>query len=189
MNNMQWYNEPAQWSADGATLHIMTDAKTDYWRKTHYGFIRDNGHFYYQAVQGDFVAQVRLTGHYRDLYDQGGLMVRVDEMTWIKCGIEYVHGVQHASAVVTRDYSDWSVTALSQNPQSIWLRIVGELPAVEVHYSLDGEQFTMLRLAYLAEAEQVQVGVMACSPDGKGFDITFEDFSIQPHEKAAKGHG
>jgi regulation of enolase protein 1 (concanavalin A-like superfamily) len=180
MQNMQWYNEPAQWSDDGGTISITTDAKTDYWRKTHYGFIRDNGHFYYQAVTGNFLAQVKLIGQYRDLYDQGGLMVRVDETTWIKCGIEYVEGVQQASAVVTRDFSDWSVSPLSQNPSSIWLRVKGELPAVEVSYSLDGHNFTLLRLAYLAEVAQVQVGVMACSPDGTGFDITFGEFSIQP---------
>lgn len=180
MDNMQWYNEPAQWSADDTAIHITTDAKTDYWRKTHYGFIRDNGHFYYQDVRGNFVAQVKLTGQYRDLYDQGGLMVRVDETTWMKCGIEYVEGVQHASAVVTRDFSDWSVSPLNENPPSIWLRIKGELPAVEVSYSLDDQNYRLLRLAYLAEVDQVQVGVMACSPDGSGFDITFEAFSIQP---------
>lgn len=181
LTNMRWLNEPAHWTADETGIQITTDAKTDFWRKTHYGFIRDNGHFYYQDVHGKFIAQVKMTGQYRDLYDQGGLMVRVDETTWIKCGIEYVHEVQQASAVVTREFSDWSVTALDQNPPSIWLRVVGDLPTVEVWYSLDGETYHMLRMAYLAEAEQVQVGVMACSPDGTGFDIRFEDFAISPH--------
>ena len=49
---------------------------TDFWRKTHYGFIRDNGHFGYVAVQGDFSAEVKVMGGYRDLYDQAGLMLR-----------------------------------------------------------------------------------------------------------------
>ncbi|WP_088894563.1 DUF1349 domain-containing protein [Leptolyngbya ohadii] len=25
-------------------LHLTTDAQTDFWRRTHYRFIRDNGH-------------------------------------------------------------------------------------------------------------------------------------------------
>ena len=33
-------------------------------------------------------------------------MVRLDEANWLKCGIEFVEGVQQVSAVVTRDYSD-----------------------------------------------------------------------------------
>jgi regulation of enolase protein 1 (concanavalin A-like superfamily) len=175
---MQWYNEPPQWNAQGGTIQITTAPKTDYWRKTHYGFIRDNGHFYYQEVSGDFVAQVKFSGQYRDLYDQAGLMLRLDETTWIKCGIEYVHGVQQASAVVTREFSDWSVTPLPQNPAAVWLRVTAKLPAVEVHYSVDGETYHLLRMGYLTEAQPIQVGIMCCSPDGDGFSVTFEDLSI-----------
>ena len=51
-------------------------------------------------------------------------MVRLDEENWLKCGIELVEGVQQVSAVVTRDYSDWSIVPMPSNPTSIWLRIV-----------------------------------------------------------------
>jgi uncharacterized protein len=176
---MQWYNEPSQWSVQGETIRVKTDAKTDYWRKTHYGFIRDNGHFYYQDVTGDFTAEVKFTGQYRDLYDQAGLMLRLDETIWMKCGVEYVNGVQQASAVVTREFSDWAVAPLNQNPPAIWLRVVAKLPAVEVFYSLDGEAYTLLRMAYLTETTPLQVGVMCCSPDGNGFEVTFEGFSVK----------
>src|SRR4051794_7783549 len=117
---MQWYNEAPSWKTEGDTTEITSAPKSDYWRKTHYGFIRDNGHFYYQTISGNFTASVKLTGQYRDLYDHAGLMIRLDEMTWMKCGIEFVHGVQQASVVVTRDFSDWSVTELPQNPASTW---------------------------------------------------------------------
>src|SRR5262245_7888603 len=103
---MQWYNEPPHWLVDDETIVVRSARKTDFWRKTHYGFIRDSGHFYYQEVQGDFKAEVKVLGEYAALYDQAGLMVRLDEANWVKCGIEFVEGVQHASVVVTRDYSD-----------------------------------------------------------------------------------
>ena len=106
-------------------------------------------------------------------------MVRVDEETWIKCGIELVDGVQHASAVVTRDYSDWSVVPLPQNPPQIWLRVVRQGSAIEVFYALDGAHYTMIRTAYLSEAERAQVGLMCAAPEGDGFTVTFEDFTIQ----------
>ena len=41
-----WLNAPENWSADGAQLRVTTDANTDFWRKTSYGFIRDSGHFF-----------------------------------------------------------------------------------------------------------------------------------------------
>ena len=176
---LQWSHEPQNWSASGDTVTITSDPKTDYWRKTHYGFIRDNGHFYHRQVDGDFVADVTFRGEYVDQYDQAGLMVRVDEATWIKCGIEFVDGVQHISAVVTRDYSDWSVTPLPQNPPQTWLRVVRQGSTIEVFYALDGANYAMIRTAFLSEASSARVGLMCASPDGDGFTVTFEDFAIQ----------
>ena len=176
---MNWYNEPPAWSLSGQTIHITTGPKTDFWRKTHYGFIRDNGHFYYQEVAGDFVAEVKFSGQYQSLYDQAGLMLRLDEANWLKCGIEYVDGVQQASVVVTRDFSDWSVAPLPGNPASLWLRLTRQGQSVEIHYSLDGEHDSLLRVAYLPMAERVQVGPMAASPEGDGFSVAFEGFVVE----------
>ena len=52
-------------------------------------------------------------------------------------------------------------------------------PAIEISYALDGINYTMLRLTYLTEAEQVQVGPMCAAPKGPGFPATFEQFSVQ----------
>jgi uncharacterized protein len=50
---------------------------------------------------------------------------------------------------------------------------------VEISYALDGENYTMLRLTYLTEAEQVKVGPMCAAPKGPGFTVTFEGFLVQ----------
>lgn len=175
-----WLNEPAEWAGDEGSLRLRTDPKTDFWRVTHYGFVRDSGHFAYREISGDFRADIVVRGAYEALYDQAGLMLRIDERTWLKCGVEFVDGVQQASAVVTRDYSDWSVVPLAANPPAIWLRLTRIREAVEIHYSLDGETYTLLRLAYLPPAATVQIGPMAASPDGDGFTAAFEAFSIAP---------
>jgi regulation of enolase protein 1 (concanavalin A-like superfamily) len=177
---MEWLNEPRQWQAGGQVLRVTTDAHTDFWRVTHYDFIRDSGHFAYETVGGDFVAEVRVTGGYHDLYDQAGLMLRVDDRNWIKCGIEYVQGVQQASVVATRDFSDWSVMPLAENPSSIWLRVIRRGDHAEIYISPDGERFTMLRLAYLQPSRETMIGPMCCSPDGDGFMVTFEGFGVSP---------
>ncbi len=176
---MQWYNEPPTWQVQGEKIVVTSGAKTDFWQQTHYGFVRDNGHFFRQQMHGDFIAEVKVSGEYRDLYDQAGIMVRLDELNWMKCGIEFVEGVQQVSAVVTRDFSDWSVVPLPQNPASLWLRITRRGTAVVVQYSLDGEQYTMLRMAYLTAVDGVSVGVMCASPEGNGFPVTFEGFKIR----------
>ena len=175
---MEWHNEPPSWSILDSAIAVTSAHGSDFWRKTHYGFIRDNGHFYFQPVQGDFVCEVKFAGQYQSLYDQAGLMVRADETTWMKTGIEYVEGVQHVSAVVTRDYSDWSVVPLPQNPPALWLRVTRQGGSIEVHYSLDGVQYSLLRVTFLTP-EAVNVGIMCASPEGPGFSTTFEGFTVR----------
>ncbi len=179
---MLWFNEPPQWDVQGDILHFRTEPHTDFWRKTHYGFTRDNGHFYYELVKGDFDVEVKVSGEYTDLYDQAGVMIRIDEQNWLKTGIEYVNGVQHISAVFTREFSDWSVTPLPENPSMIWLRLTRRAEAVEVHYSLNGVDYTLLRMGYLLPEETAGVGLMAASPEGAGFPVTFDGFKVTQTE-------
>jgi uncharacterized protein len=175
---MDWLNEPGAWHEDGDTLTATAGAQTDFWRKTHDGGQRDSGHFYHRTIVGDFTAEVKVTGAYNGLYDQAGLMVRLDDEIWMKCGIEFLHGVQQASVVVTHDWSDWSVLALP-NPSAIWLRVVRHEATVEVLFSLDGQQYTLIRQAYLSAAPALRVGPMLAAPIGQGFTATFEGFRVE----------
>lgn len=112
-SQMTWFNEPSQSSIVDGSLHAVTKSKTDFWRKTFYGFTRDDGHFLYGDVSGDFTAEVTISGSYETLYDQSGLMLRVDEEQWLKAGVEYTDGAMHLSTVVTRGFSDWSMIPLN----------------------------------------------------------------------------
>jgi regulation of enolase protein 1 (concanavalin A-like superfamily) len=174
---MQWLNEPPIWKADQGRLQVATGAKTDFWRITHYGFVRDNGHFYYEKRGGDFTVQVRIEAQYDALYDQAGIMVRLDPANWIKAGVEYTDGSPHFSAVVTRDFSDWSLLPIDfRGP--IWLRLTRRGNAIRMQYSVDGVSFPMLRLAYLPESNDTLVGLMCCSPEREGFKVEFTEFEI-----------
>jgi uncharacterized protein len=177
---MEWINEPPKWSAEGETITVTAGGQTDFWRKTHANFIADSGHFYQQAVTGDFEMTVKVSGKYATLYDQAGMMIRLDDSNWIKCGIELVEDVQQASVVVTRDYSDWSVIPLPEKPPVIWLRLVRLGNTVEVYFSLDGESYTLMRQAYMIPAPKLQAGLMCAAPKGDGFNVTFEGFTITP---------
>ncbi len=174
---MQWYNEPSSWEERDGRITVRSDGKTDFWRKTHNGAINDNGHFYYQEVAGSFTVEVKVSGCYADLYDQAGVMLRIDEANWLKCGIELFNGVQQASAVCTREFSDWSILPLA-DPDAIWLKVVYRDGSVEVSYALDGESFTMIRQAYLGRADSVQAGIMIAAPTGGGFEAEFDGFRV-----------
>ena len=174
----QWLQPPARCMLTASTLEITTEARTDFWRQTHDGGVRDDGHFFHRTVSGDFVAIGKVTGQYRDQYDQAGLMARVDQSTWLKCGIEFVDGQQWASVVVTRDWSDWSVVPAG-HPVGIWFRLSRRQHTMEVEYSLDNQSFVPLRQCFLTSDPNLQVGVMACAPRGDGLAVRFDEVSIQ----------
>jgi uncharacterized protein len=176
---MKWLNQPSTWKFENGILAFRTDPKSDFWRKTHYGFIRDSGHFFFETVSGDFEATISVHGAYRELYDQAGLMIRADETTWLKTGIEFVDGVQYASVVVTRDYSDWSVVPLEGSPAVLRLKVNRTGGTVMIEYAVGEADFEMLRTTFLSEALQLDVGPMAATPDGSGFKVRFTDWKVQ----------
>lgn len=176
---MKWYNEPQKWSFENNKLFITSNPKTDFWRTTHYGYVTDNGHFYYVEAEGDFQATVKVTGSYKDLYDQTGIMIRTDSIHWIKSGIEFVNGTLNISAVVTHTWSDWSIITRNDKPATIWLKLIRKKDSVELSYSTNGNDYEMQRLAYFPPEIKVYVGMMAAAPEGKGFTAVFENFDVQ----------
>jgi regulation of enolase protein 1 (concanavalin A-like superfamily) len=176
---MEWHNEPPQWTDADGVLSVVSGPSTDFWRRTHDGGIRDNGHFYHRELTGDFRVEVEIEGEYRDLYDQAGLMLRLDEATWLKCGIELVNDVQQMSVVVTRDYSDWSVVSLPDPPASARIRVTRHQGTAEVHYALGDGPITLLRQAFLTDAPTLKAGPMCASPTGNGFGVRFRGLQLQ----------
>jgi uncharacterized protein len=176
---MTWFNEPRNWKQENGHLTVFAEAHTDFWRKTHYGFVRDNGHFYYERVSGNFEVETEFRGRYESLYDQAGLMVRLDQTTWLKTGIEFVNGIHYVSAVVTRDYSDWSVLPFYNYPGSLQLRLKREEGAVTIEYGSPDGEWMMFRTAYLSTAVELQVGRMAAAPEGEGFEVVFSELRVK----------
>jgi len=176
---MQWKNEPSDWSEDGDRIVMDIDEATDAWRHTKHDFVQDNAPWYYRTVDGDFITTVRFSGAYEDLYDQAGLMLREDDTTWCKCGIELLNNQQHASAVITREFSDWSVVPITDAPDWMWIQIERTGGTIEVSFSRDGTEWTMFRQGTLTDVESLSVGVMGAAPQGDGFRAIFEDFSVE----------
>src|SRR4051812_12144286 len=77
-SKFHWLNEPTVWSGDENALELSTEDKTDFWRETFYGFVRDNGHAFLCRVDGDFTASTIVFGSYEKLYDQAGLFLRIN---------------------------------------------------------------------------------------------------------------
>jgi regulation of enolase protein 1 (concanavalin A-like superfamily) len=178
---LTWLNPPLEEARVDGALRVKTRGATDFWQQTFYGFRRSSGHFLHRTVAGDFTASVKFTGRYQALYDQAGLMVRADESHWVKTGIEFTDGERHLSAVVTNDFSDWSVLPYRAARDEVSIRLTRHGEGIRIQYEDPASgQWQMVRLAYLKPAAELQVGVMCCSPEREGFEVTFHDFEIGP---------
>ncbi|MFI6812406.1 DUF1349 domain-containing protein [Nonomuraea sp. NPDC050328] len=174
----QWINPPREWVADGG-LRVFCDPGTDLWRRTHYGYVYDTAHLFGRVLPGDLRLTATFAGEYGEQYDQAGVVLRIDERTWIKAGVEYVDGGLHLSTVVTREVSDWSVLPLPGAAGPVTLDLRREGDAVFVRYGLDGaEPEEMVRLAYFPPEQPALAGVMAAAPAGKGFPVRFTDVRL-----------
>jgi len=66
-----------------------------------YGFERDSGHALLAPFETGSTVGVSLRMDYDRLSDHAGVLVRVDERTWIKAGVEISDGARQLAAVVT----------------------------------------------------------------------------------------
>lgn len=203
----RWLNEPPDWHDDGSKLTLLTGAHTDFWRRTLEDKLSDedfaaiglapgpyvvnNGHLYYDEVDGDFTVSVEVSAEFADQYDQAGLMVRQDDENWIKYGLEVVQGTwadryeYRGSAhllgcsFTSHGWSEWSVLPqFPENPSEVWLRIIREGHSFFIDFSLDGKDFTLFKLCSFPDAGMLQVGRYATAPTGNGFRATFTNHKL-----------
>jgi regulation of enolase protein 1 (concanavalin A-like superfamily) len=183
LGRMKWLNEPGSMTVSGDRLVVRARRKTDFWRKTFYGYITDNGHFFHLPVSGDFEFEARVDGQYAALYDQAGLMVRIDAQNWVKCGTEFFDNARHASVVFTREFSDWSTMNDLATSGPVWWRVVRKPDSLETLCSTDGKNFTSVRMGYLVPSATAEVGIMCAAPEGEGFQSTFDNLKLTSHGK------
>jgi regulation of enolase protein 1 (concanavalin A-like superfamily) len=176
----EWLNEPPAWTLADGLLTVTTGDRTDFWQGTWYGFHRDDGHALLAPARGDFTAAVTFDCDYAHLYDQAGLMLRIDRTRWIKLGIEYAEGAVNFSVVVTDGRSDWSIVGRpsARGPQSVRITRRGDAALAQF---LDGAAgWTLMRLCPFPDDAPVMVGPMACSPDREGLVARFTAFDVGP---------
>jgi uncharacterized protein len=178
VSKMSWLNPPASVAYGTGSITAKSKPRTDFWRKTFYGYVTDNGHFFSLPMFGDFTFQARVAANYSTLYDQAGLMVRLDEKHWMKCGSELVDGKRWASVVFTHDFSDWSTQEDLSQTDPVWWRVARKKDSIEAQLSRDGTGFQTVRQGYFPPFVEVRVGVMCAAPEGAGVEATFDELRL-----------
>ncbi|MDX3356487.1 DUF1349 domain-containing protein [Streptomyces sp. ME01-24h] len=180
-----WLNIPQHAAAEGSALLVTTRDRSDFWRTTGYGFVRDDGHALLTGFPADTSVEVTFRADFDRLYDQAGLMIRVDAETWVKAGIEMSDGVPHLGAVVTRGVSDWSLAPVPDwAGRSVTVRASRSGDAVTIRARRDDGPWRLVRLAPLAPDAAAGAGPFCCSPERAGLQVAFTGFTRGPADAA-----
>ena len=179
-----WYNEPETYYFDGGLI-IKTKPETDFWQRTHYGFKRDNGHFLYTNINYDFSFTAYLEFNYEGIYDQCGLMLRLDKDNWIKISTEYENEKYSrlGSVVTNLGYSDWATTDIASDIKSMWYRVSKKGQDFLIENSRNGDNWTQMRITHLhQEIKDLEVGIYTCSPQDSSFECKVSNIKITESE-------
>lgn len=179
---LSWYNEPFKWKLKNKQLQLFTDAETDFWQKTHYGFQADNGHFLYTNITGDFTMETEVACDFKHQYDQAGLMVRISDQCWIKTSVEFEPDEPNKLGVVVTNngFSDWSTQDTEDSFTNFKLRITRKKSDYKVaYYSIKTKNWVQLRILHLFDEPKVKIGIYACSPKQNQFSASFNYLKIK----------
>jgi regulation of enolase protein 1 (concanavalin A-like superfamily) len=177
---LRWDNAPERWQflADDS-LRVFVPSRVDYFRNPNGLQAFDSAPFLWTAVEGDFVARVRVRPTFTSTYDAGALMVRQDEACWAKLCYEASDFGTHAVvSVVTNGLSD-DANGVNLEVDAVWLQIVRQDSVFALHYAVDGETWRMVRYFSLPVADTIRVGLVAQSPIGPGTTVDFGQFVIE----------
>ncbi|MFJ9454060.1 DUF1349 domain-containing protein [Kitasatospora sp. NPDC101447] len=176
-----WLNQPERARADGTDLLVTARGRSDFWRTTGYGFVRDDGHALLTGFPPGSATEVTFVADFGALYDQAGLLIRVDPQTWIKAGVEMSDGLPHLGAVVTRGVSDWSLAPVPEwHGREVTVRASRSGDAVTVRARCEDGPWRLIRLAPLPPAAPAAAGPFCASPERDGLQVRFTRFAQGP---------
>ncbi len=185
LSQFQWLNEPRNTIVTETGVEFDTLPETDFWQRTHYGFQRTDGHAFMTRLWDDFSFSAGADSVYETLFDQSGLLLWVDEDNWAKVSLENGPGGGTSgmlgSVVTINGYSDWSTTTLDPIINPIWYRISRRGSDFRFDSSLDGDEFTQMRIFHMhGDLTHARVGVYACSPGDSSFHVRFTEITAGP---------
>lgn len=160
-------------------IEIYAPAETDYFVNPIDGTVKADAPFFYKEVEGDFILRAKVSHDFTSIYDACVLLALEHDKLWAKACFEYTDlGTHSVVTVMTNEKSD-DANGINVDGNEIWLQMSRKDNVFAIHYSLDGKEFMMARLAYLPMQKKIKVGLEAQSPTGKGGIRKFENVSLE----------
>jgi regulation of enolase protein 1 (concanavalin A-like superfamily) len=181
LKQFDWMNEPHRVRFDEKGMYVTAKPNTDFWCCSKYDFCKDDGHFFFSYALEDFCCELDWEFYKADIFDQCGIMLRIDVNNWLKASImcEKDGKPQIVTSMTNEGLSDLVVHPLSSPVSHVWYRLKKRRGCYTVSYSLDGTNYKMLRKFYMVnDLDDVRVGAYICSPQHENFEAVLKEIKF-----------
>ncbi|MCC2592930.1 DUF1349 domain-containing protein [Tessaracoccus sp. OS52] len=180
-----WTHQPAAVERTESGLRVTAVEGSDAWRLTSYGFIHDSEHALLADLAHGNAVQVSFSGDFTEQFDQAGIFLRASEKRWVKAGVEFSDGVLQLGAVVTDEYSDWSLAPVPDwHGHEITIRASWADDALTIRARVGQEPFRLVRVLPFSAELDVQAGPLVCAPTRAGLVVTFTGWEVTAPDDA-----
>lgn len=179
-SEFKWMNMPKEFDISEGVLSIQAVPKTDFFIDPENKEATATAPYLYREIRGDFVATTLVKPDFKDQWNAAALLMMIDKSHWIKFAFENSDATgKSVVSVVTRRVSDDANGAILNDVDQLWLRIIRKGNLFAMHWSLDGKNFKMGRLAAMPEAKTIKIGMEAQSPLGNTAHHQFLYFNLE----------
>jgi regulation of enolase protein 1 (concanavalin A-like superfamily) len=174
---LRWLDVSGSASLTAGELSMRAEANTDWFTDPATLERTSNAPVLVSAADDDFQLVALVNVDFAAMFDAGVLFVHQSDEVFAKLCFELSPaGERTVVSVVTRSASDDANGPVIDADQ-VWLRVSKIGPAFAFHWSLDGQQWEMLRYFRLPDPAVTSVGFCAQSPTGDGCSVRFSEMS------------
>lgn len=181
LKEFDWMNEPQRVRFDEEGMHVAAKYRTDFWCCARYDFKKDDGHFFFSYVLGDFCCDLDWSFENCGIFDQCGVMVRSDVNNWFKAAVMYEdeNNPLLVTSLTNDGFSDLASVPLPPDTKHVWYRLKKRKGCYIASYSLDGQNYVQLRKFYLIhDSDEMKIGAYLCSPQHDDFEAVLHSLTL-----------
>ena len=181
-NEGKWFNTPSDVARDGDALIVTAAEGSDLWRTTAYGFVHDDAHALLRPFREGSAVEVSFVLDFEAQFDQAGILVREDEVHWLKAGMEISEDVAQVGAVATRGMSDWSLAPVPEwHGRIVTVRVSWSGDALTVRARSGTSAWRLVRVSpWTPSSSTVMAGAYLAAPTRAGLCVRFTEWSAGP---------
>jgi uncharacterized protein len=173
-----WTRVPVSLEVESGKLLARAAEGSDWWRNTAYNFIHNDGHALLKDFADNTAMEVTFRLNYTQNFDQCGIFLYSDDLTWTKASVEQSDGVSQLGAVVTIGDSDWSTAPVPQwFGKLVTIRASRQGNSITIRAKSDSD-FQLVRVAPINQNLAWKAGPYLCAPSGPNLIGEFTSWAL-----------